>query len=79
MTPYATAVFALIDGLRAVFPRLEIEVQQDHPEVELSIDISRQAGLPFAMNLNLQEDELYLRVGGFCCSTIPAINPTCFN
>jgi hypothetical protein len=32
MKPYAAAVFTLVDGLRAVFPGLDIKVQQDHPE-----------------------------------------------
>ena len=75
MSPYAAAVSTLIDGLRAAFPCLEIKVQQDHPEVDLNIDIPRQAGLPFDINLNLQEDELHLSVGGFWRSYHPCDRP----
>jgi hypothetical protein len=75
MSPHAAAVFTLIDGLRAAFPRLEIKVQQDHPEVDLNVDIPRQAGLPFDINLNLQEDELHLSVGGFWRSGHPCDRP----
>jgi hypothetical protein len=71
MTQYASAVFALVDDLRATFPRLDITVQQDHPQVDLNIDIPCQAGLPFSINLSLQEDELHLSVGGFWRSYHP--------
>jgi hypothetical protein len=75
MSPYAAAVLTLADGLRAAFPSLNIKVQEDHPEVDLSIDIPRQAGLPFDINLNLQEDELHLSVAGFWRSYHPANQP----
>jgi len=68
MSPYAAAVFALVDDLRAAFPHLDIKVQQDHPQVDLNIDIPRLGGIPFDINLNLQEDELHLSVAGFWCS-----------
>ena len=75
MSPYAAAVLTLADGLRAAFPSLTIKVRQDHPEVDLSIDIPRQGGLPFDINLNLQEDELHLSVAGFWRSYHPANQP----
>ena len=75
MSPYAAAVFTLIDDLRAAFPRLDIKVQQDHAEMDLNIDIPRQGGLPFDINLNLQEDELHLSVGGFWHSYHPCNQP----
>jgi hypothetical protein len=75
MSPYAVAVFTLIDGLRTEFPHLDIKVQQDHSEMDLNIDIPRQAGLPFDINLNLQEDELHLSVGGFWRSYHPCDRP----
>ena len=75
MSPYAAAVFTLIAGLRAAFPRLDIKVQQDHPEVDLSINIPRQDGLSFDISLNLQEDELHLNVGGFWRSYHPCDQP----
>ena len=75
MSPYEAAVFMLIDDIRSAFPRLEINVQEDHPEVDLNIDIPCQRGLPFDINLNLQEDELHLSVGGFWRSYHPCDHP----
>ena len=74
-SPYAAAVLTLVNGLRAAFPGLEIRVEPDHPQVDLNIDVPRQAGLPFAINLSLQEDELHLSVGGFWRSYHPCDRP----
>jgi len=75
LNPYTAAVLALIGDVRAAFPGVEITVQDDHPEVDLNIDIPRQVGRPFDMNLNLQDDELHLSVGGFWRSEHPCDRP----
>ena len=75
MSTYTAAVLALMDDVRAAHPLVEIDVQHEHPEVDLSIEIPRQPGRPFEINLNLQGDELHLAVGGFWRSYHPCDRP----
>jgi hypothetical protein len=62
---YVAPVVALVEELRRGFPRAEIRLQHDHPQVDLNIDIPREVGRPFDINLNVQGDELFLAIEGF--------------
>src|SRR6266568_1928091 len=56
----ATAVF---ERLRIAFPKLRMELRLEDPNVDITMEIPAQAGLVFKVNVNLQGDELHLRVG----------------
>src|SRR4029450_3406437 len=58
---------ALFEGIRAAFPQLRMELEREHREVDLNMDIPEQPLLPFAVNMNLQGDELHLSVGAGVC------------
>jgi hypothetical protein len=46
------------------FPNLKMELKEDAPYVDINLDIPKQEGLSFSINLNLQnDDELHLQVG----------------
>ncbi len=49
--------------IRSAFPSLHADLQHNHPHVDLNMDIPRQPGLGFSVNLNLQGDELHLAAG----------------
>ncbi len=63
---------AVIARIRADFPRLRVEVQKDHKEVEAIATLPVQPGLTFALGVNLQNgDELHLTAGNFWAEWFP--------
>lgn len=68
-------IVALFQDIRAAFPHLEMDLQLEHRELDLNMDIPEQAGLVCGANLNLQGDELHFSVGKhFWLEWIPAYN-----
>ena len=68
-----------VDGIRRAFPSLRIEVDEDHPHVDASVDIPSQPGLAFDVNINLQNDELHLSAGEFWVEWFPCGDAVVFN
>ena len=56
-------IVALFEEIRALFPTLRMELQLDHPQLDLNMEARKQPGLAFDVNLNLQGDELHLSAG----------------
>jgi hypothetical protein len=55
---------AVVDRIRAVFPKLRVDVRKDHPHVHAIADLPVQPGLEFEISFNLQNrDELHLNAG----------------
>jgi hypothetical protein len=65
----------MFEEIRRGFPRLSMNLQLEHPHVDFSMDIPKQSGLDFDVNLNLQGDELHLSVGHFWAEWFPCTNP----
>jgi hypothetical protein len=62
----------VLEEIRAEFPHLRMGLDLNPAYVDLLLDIPRQPGLAFDVQLNLQHDELYLDVGeGFHVSWFP--------
>lgn len=57
------AMIRLFEEIRAAFPQLSMRLNEQHEHVELYMEIPQQPGLAFAINLNLQADELHLSAG----------------
>jgi hypothetical protein len=66
---------AVFEGIQAAFPTLRMAVQVDHPHVDVNVDIVRQPGLAFDVNLNQQGDELHLSLGTFWLEWFPCSKP----
>ena len=64
----------LIETIRSTFPALRMNVEAEHPEVDLLLDVPKQAGLDFAVNVNVQGDELHLSAGAFWVVWFPSID-----
>jgi hypothetical protein len=61
-------VVALFESFQAAFPQLAMRLDAE----AISLEISKQAGLDFDMNANLQGDELHLNAGtGFWLEWFP--------
>jgi hypothetical protein len=69
------AVIRLFEEIRAAFPSLTMELQLEPPNVDLNMDVREQPGLTFAVNLNLQGDELHLSAGSFWLEWFPCTDP----
>jgi hypothetical protein len=55
---------AVVDRIRAVFPRLRVEVRKDQPHAHATAELLVQPGLDFEISFNLQNrDELHLSAG----------------
>ena len=65
----------LLGEIRASFPHLRMDLQLQHPHVDLNMDIPSQPGLPFDVNLNLQGDELHLTAGSLWFEWFPCTDP----
>ncbi len=64
------------EKLRAAFPALSMEFDLQPAHVDLAVDIPAQAGLSFAVFLNLQNlDELCLEASALGVSWFPCTNP----
>ena len=70
-----SAVIRLFEEIRAAFPRLSMRLDQNPPNVDLDMDIPKQPGLTFGMNLNLQGDELHLSAHVFWLEWFPCTQP----
>lgn len=58
--------------IRQRFPHLAMTLDPHHPQVDVALDIPKQAGLDFAVHLNLQNrDELHIVAGAFWCEWFP--------
>jgi hypothetical protein len=68
-------IVKLFESIQTEFPHLRMRLERDHPHVELNMDIPRQPGLLFDVNLNLQGDELHLSVGSFWLEWFPCTKP----
>lgn len=65
------AIIALFEDVRAGFPKLMMALELDAPNVDLNMDVQKQPGLAFDVNLNLQGDELHLLAGSFWLEWFP--------
>jgi hypothetical protein len=57
--------------LRNKFPDLHIELNRQDPHVDASLDIKKQPGLDFGLNINMQGDTLHLRTDKFWVEWFP--------
>jgi hypothetical protein len=64
-------ILALFEDIQASFPDLSMQLHIEHPHVDLMMDVPRQDGLAFDVNLNLQDDELHLSAGSFWLEWFP--------
>lgn len=59
---YGAGLSALVE-IGKIFPNLTIKINEEDPNVDIMMDIPKQQGLDFDINLNLQNiDELHLSV-----------------
>ncbi len=68
-------IVGLFEDIRRVFPHLSMELHLEHPHVDLLMDVPRQDGLAFDVNLNLQGDALHLSAGSFWLEWFPCVDP----
>jgi hypothetical protein len=61
----------LFNKIRESFSHLDMKLDANHPQVDLNMDIPKQDGLAFEININLQGDELHLVAGHFWCEWFP--------
>ena len=74
--PDPAAILSLFDGIRQSFPALTMHLHLEHPQVDLLMEVRKQAGLAFDVTLNLQGDELHLTAGGaFWLEWFPCTDP----
>jgi hypothetical protein len=60
------------EKIQNMFPNLTMTIDRDPEHVELSMDILKQPGLDFDINLNLQnEDELHISTKDIWCEWFP--------
>jgi len=64
-------VVQLFKEIQGAFPHLEMKLELRPPHVDLNMDIPKQQGLKFDVNLNLQGDELHLSAGHFWLEWFP--------
>ena len=58
--------------IQFLYPNLKMEIEENIPHLELCMDIPKQEGLKFKLNLNLQNtDELHLSSGALWMSWFP--------
>lgn len=70
-----TEIINLFKAIIADFPDFTMQYDNNPKNVDLSIDIANQPGLPFDINLNLQGDELHLNAESFWCEWFPCTDP----
>jgi len=64
------------EKIQFAFPTLTMSLVFDDPHVDLAMDIPAQSGLPFNVDLNLQNlDELHLSASVFWYEWFPCTNP----
>ena len=65
------AIMRLFTDIRSAFPHLGMKLERHHPNVDLDLDIPKQNGLKFDVNINLQGDELHMSAGHFWLEWFP--------
>ena len=65
----------LFEEIRDAFPHLSMRLDQNPRNVDLDVDIPKQPGLTFDINLNLQGDELHLSTRAFWLEWFPCTRP----
>ena len=71
------AALELFTDLRSQLPDLQVAINPNDPNVEISVEIPQQTGLAFDVHLNFQNrDELHLVAGEFWCSWFPSSDAT---
>ena len=65
----------LFEEIRDAFPQFSMRLEQNPSNVDLNMDIPKQPGLTFTINLNLQGDELHLGAGVFWLEWFPCTRP----
>jgi hypothetical protein len=68
-------VVRLFESIQHAFPQLTMRLERQHEHVELNMDIPRQPGLIFDVNVNLQGDELHLGAGPLWYTWFPCTDP----
>ncbi len=62
--------------IQSEFPNISMQIDKEHEHVELNIDIPKQNGVNYPINLNLQnEDELHFSVRNFWFENFPCTDP----
>ena len=65
-----------LNKFRSIFPALEMELNEQDPNVDIMLTIPEQKGLDFTVYLNLQNiDELHLSVGDLWMCWFPCTDP----
>jgi hypothetical protein len=65
---------ATFEEIRAAYPRLLMVIDEAPTQVDLAMTIAEQPGLDFALEINLQGDELHLSVGALWLRWFPGDN-----
>lgn len=69
--PRREQVIALFKEIAGAFPHLQCQLETKHPHVDVNMDFPQQPGLKFAVNINLQGDELHISAGCFWLEWFP--------
>ena len=66
----------IFDEIQTEFPSIKMILDEKHKHVELNMDIPKQNGVIYEVNLNLQNyDELHLSVSNFLFECFPCTDP----
>lgn len=69
---YRQIAINAFNNIRDAFPALEMTIDPHHQHVDINMDIKKQPGLDFDVNLNLQNvDELHLSAGSLWIEWFP--------
>ena len=64
------------EKIKVSFPHLEMKLDLEDPHVDINMDIKKQRGLDFDVNLNLQNmDELHISASALWVEWFPCTNP----
>lgn len=69
--PNRDDVIALFERIKESAPHLSMKLTRQPEHVDLDMEIPQQAGLDFAVDVNLQGDELHLNAGAFWLEWFP--------
>src|SRR5512147_425907 len=73
---YRQIAIDTFNRIQATFSQLTMTLELHHPHVDINMDIKKQTGLDFDVNLNLQNiDELHLSAGSFWVEWYPCDEP----
>lgn len=68
-------IATLFGSKQQAFPHLAMHLTRNHPHVDVSMEIPKQPGNAFDLNINLQGDELHMGTGGFWLEWFPCTKP----